>query len=289
MTSPARTTGSCSARPRPRPEGQFATAAAALERLLQDGHFGGPGSILNLSDLARLTGHTAAATAYAVQQLVSAGAVERSKSDNSWRIPDDRSRERCVRRVRTLLEAMIENGGYPPGRTLPSVRALSFTLLTAPPAVNAALDKLAYRTILQPTGRRFTVTVRPQSPDATDPFDVTGLTGGRRRFPEVTTVPARFTVQHLRDTARAQWEDAQPLSPTGLHQRETLQRDLLRRLVLSARSHLAAHHRDGPPVRAACARAVAVAACPMATLGERHWRYAVLATLLADLADTLPR
>ncbi|MFF4859958.1 GntR family transcriptional regulator [Streptomyces rubiginosohelvolus] len=286
--SPLAQTSATSAGPstaRSQPEGQLAAAAADLERLLDQGRLGGRGSVLTPYGLAAVTGHTARAMSYALRQLAAAGAVERS--DGHWRIPDDRSGERSVRRARTVLEAMIGKGAYSVGRTLPSVAELSFTLLTERQTVKAALDELARRNILKPTGRSFTVTAPCQAPALADQLGAAALPRGHRRFPEVTTVPARFTVQHLRDTARDQWQNAEPLSPTALHQREILQRDLLRRLVLSARRHLGDQPRADDPVRIACARAVAVASCPMATLGERHWRYAVLATVLADLAGTL--
>ncbi|WP_217231272.1 GntR family transcriptional regulator [Streptomyces anulatus] len=267
-----------------RHEGQFTDAVAGLGGLLQDRGFVAPGSTLVPADLAHLTGHTPTAMSYALRQLASAGVVERT--GGRWSIPDDRSREQSTRRARTVLEAMVDQGTYPPGSVLPSVPGLSFTLLTDPPALTAALEDLARRKVLQSTGRRYTVATRPRDPRPPHQFDVILPTRGHRRFPEAAGAPDRFTLQHLRDTARAQWENAEPLPAAVLAQREVLQRDLLRRLTLAARHH------DGPPrtselVRTACARAVATADCPMGTLGDRHWRYAVLATLLADLSDEL--
>ncbi|WP_073224302.1 hypothetical protein [Streptomyces sp. NBRC 110465] len=171
----------------PRPEGQLA-AAADLERLLDNGRLGGHGSILTPHGLAALTGHTARSMSYALRQLASAGAVQ--QSDGHWRITDDRPEERAARRIRSVLQAMIEKGAFPVGRTLPSASALSFTLLTEPRAVKAALDELARRNILKPSGRGFTVTAQPHDPAPADPADATALPRGHRRFPAVTTVPA---------------------------------------------------------------------------------------------------
>ncbi|WP_145503814.1 hypothetical protein [Streptomyces sp. CFMR 7] len=283
-TSGNHTTGSG---PLPSASGGFTRAAAEVEDLLGDGRLGGPGRVLTPLGLADATGHPAVTMAYALKQLAAKGAVERSAG--RWTVPDERARERSQNRARRVLQTMIERAGYPPGSVLPSTDDLSRTLLTEPDAVNAALDELARHALLHADGSRFTVTAhRPNPPGPADQLDVAALIPGHRHIPAVATPPDRFTLQQLRDTARAQWENAQPLTPAEVNRRETLQRDLLRRLTLSARRHLNDHPRPSDPVHAACARAVAAAGSPMTTLGDRHWRSAVLAHLLADALSPPP-
>ncbi|MGW5927207.1 hypothetical protein ACWF2L_13280 [Streptomyces anulatus] len=286
MTPPSATVPA-GTRSRPRFEGQYTDAVGELERLLQTGDLL-PGRGLDPSGLAHLTGYTSTAMYYALQQLAFRGAVE--AADGRWIVPDERSAQASARRAHKVLEAMIQQHAFPPGSVLPPTSDLSFTLLTGRRAMTTALDDLVRHSTLDRAATRYAVPAEPPHPGPTPRPEPSAFPArGRPRLPEVSKAPDRLAVRHLRDTARAQWETAERLSHSTLAQRETLQHDLLRRLTL------AAGRLDGQPVsilvpvRAACTRAQAAAGTPMATLGDRHWRYAVLATLLADLADELTR
>ncbi|WP_435598423.1 hypothetical protein [Streptomyces anulatus] len=267
-------------RSRPRFEGQYTDATATFERLLHTGDLL-PGRDLAPADLAHLTGYTSTAMQYALRQPAIKGAVEAA---------DDRSAQNSARRARKVLQAMIHQHAFPPGSALPSAGDLSFTLLTARRALVTAVDDLVRHRALDHTGTRYAVPAeQPHPGPAPRPEPAASFTRGRPRLPEVSDAPDRLAVRHLRDTARAQWETAERLSLIDLVQRETLQRDLLRRLTLATGRLDGQQAFSLGPVRAALARARAATGSQMVTLGDRRWRYAVLATLLADLADELTR
>ncbi|MFJ6809086.1 hypothetical protein ACIQRK_24170 [Streptomyces anulatus] len=273
-------------RSRPR-FGQYTDATATLERLLHTGDLL-PGRDLAPADLARLTGYTSTAMYYALRQLATKGAVE--AADDRWIVPDDRSAQNSARRAQRVLQAMIHQHAFPPGSALPPTGDLSFTLLTVRRALVTALDDLVRHGALDGAGTRYAVPAeKPHSGPTPRPDPAASPTRGRPRLPVVSDAPDRLAVRHLRDTARVQWETAELISHTVLVQRETLQRDLLRRLTLATGRLDGQQASSLGPARAALARARAAAGSQMSTLGDRHWRYAVLATLLADLADQLTR
>ncbi|MFJ6809080.1 hypothetical protein ACIQRK_24140 [Streptomyces anulatus] len=261
---------------RPRTDQRYTALADDLDERIRAGRLGTGGQVLDPADVALRIGRTPTAVRHALEQLARTGTVE--NLGQQWGIPDDHSTARAARRAHHLLEAMINAGGYPPHTPLPPAKHLVETLLTHPDAITVALHTLAAGDVLEPVRQGFAVRERESSgPQGT---------GGRLVPLGPDTAWDPHDIRHLCDRARERWRDAPCPSHHVITQTEALQHDILHRLMLAADRHAAAPAQPAA-VRAARARAVAARDTTVVSLGERHWRCAVLAGLLADLADSL--
>ncbi|MFI1189767.1 hypothetical protein [Streptomyces californicus] len=257
---------------RPRTGQPYTVLADDLDERIRRGDLGAGGQILDVDVLARLTGRTPAAVRHALRQLLRTGTVEDCGNlARQWCVPDDHSTLRAARRAHALLDAMIAAGGYPSADSLPRAEHLADTLLTGPEAITLALHALTSR--------------NPRPATAAERARVSGpsRTGRRTVSLGADTAWDPHDIHHLRDLAREQWRQRRCPSHHALSHTEALQHDVLHRLTAAA-------CRQGPPtpaVGAALARAAAARDTTVISLGERHWRSAVLAGLLADLADAL--
>ncbi|MFG3429478.1 hypothetical protein [Streptomyces californicus] len=257
---------------RPRTDQPYTVLADDLDERIRRGDLGAGGQILDVDVLARLTGRTPAAVRHALRQLLRTGTVEDCGTlARQWCVPDDHSTLRAARRAHALLDAMIAAGGYPSADSLPRTEHLADTLLTGPEAITLALHTLTSRT--------------PHPASATERARVSGPSRtGRRTVPlGADTAWDRHDIHHLRDLAREQWHRHRCPSHHALSHTEALQHDVLHRLTAAARRQGS----PAPAVGGALARAAAARDTTVISLGERHWRSAVLAHLLADLADAL--
>ncbi|MFE8910903.1 hypothetical protein [Streptomyces globisporus] len=263
---------------RPRTDQRYTALADELDERIRTGPLGPGGQVLDPEVLARLTHRTPTAIRHALQQLALTGTVE--NLGQWWCIPDDHGTIRAARRAHHLLEAMIATGGYPSPGSFPPAQHLTETLLTHPDALALTLHKLTTGQARQPARQGLAVGKgRSAGPSRT----------GWRAVPlGADSAWYLHAIRHLRDRARVQWQQGRCPSHHALSQTETLQHDILHRLGLAADRHGAATVPGRTAaVRAAVARAVAARDTTVISLGERHWRSAVLAGLLADLAAAL--
>ncbi|MFH9561216.1 hypothetical protein ACH4K7_33285 [Streptomyces globisporus] len=256
---------------RTRTDQRYTALADELDERIRAGRLGTGGQILDPADLARLTHRTPTAIRHALQQLALTGTVE--NLDRNWCIPDDHDTIRAARRAHHLLDAMIASGGYPSAGSLPPADQLAETLLTPPDAIALALHTLAR----QPA--------RPVAPEGRS--SAPSRTGSRAVPLGADTTWDPNALRHLRDRAREQWHQNKCPSHHTITHTETLQHDILHRLSLAAGRLDAPSPTRAAAVHAATARAVAARDSTVISLGERHWRSAVLAGLLAQLAATL--
>ncbi|MFI7087656.1 hypothetical protein ACIBUR_29180 [Streptomyces anulatus] len=266
---------------RPRTDQRYTALADDLDERIRAGRLGTGGQVLDPADVALRIGRTPTAVRHALEQLARTGTVE--NLGQQWGIPDDHSTARAARRAHHLLEAMIDAGGYPPRTPLPPAQHLVDTLLTHPDAITVALHTLAADGVLEPVRQGFAV--RERGRESSGPQQA----GGRLVPLGADTAWDPHAIRHLCDEARERWYDTPCPSHHVLTQTEALQHDILHRLMLAADRHAASvpDLAQAAAVRAARARAVAARDTTVVSLGERHWRSAVLAGPLADLADSL--
>ncbi|MFD7853381.1 hypothetical protein ACFV6B_03665 [Streptomyces microflavus] len=265
---------------RPRTDQRYTVLAGELDERVRAGDLGEGGQLLDPVGLARLISRTPTAVRHALEQLARTGTVE--PLGRQWCIPDDHATPRAARRARHLLEAMIDAGGYPPHTALPPAPHLVETLLTHPDALARALQTLTSSHILEPVRQGFAV----RAPEEGRGSSALPPRGGRAILLGPDTAWNRDAIRHLRDLARKQWHHAPCPSHHVISRVETLQHDILHRLMLAADRQHPSPGRNAA-VQAAIARATAARDTTVISLGERHWRSAVLAGLLADLADSL--
>ncbi|MFJ1742559.1 hypothetical protein ACIOG4_28280 [Streptomyces microflavus] len=256
---------------RPRTDQRYTALADDLDERIRAGRLGASGQVLDPVDLAQLTHRTPTAIRHALQQLALTGTVE--NRGQQWCIPDDHDTIRAARRAHHLIDAMIASGGYPSAGSLPPADQLAETLLTPPDAIALALHTLAR----QPA--------RPVAPEGRS--SAPSRTGSRAIPLGADTAWDPNALRHLHDRAREQWHQNNCPSHRTIAHTETLQHDILHRLSLAAGRLDATSPSRTAAVRAAVARAAAAGDTSVISLGERHWRSAVLAGLLADLADSL--
>lgn len=266
---------------RPRTDQRYTVLAGELDERIRAGELGDGGQLLDPAGLARLTSRTPTAVRHALEQLARTGTVE--PFGRQWCIPDDHSTPRAARRAHHLLEAMIAAGGYPPHTALPPAPHLVETLLTHPDALTIALHTLTSSHVLEPVRQGFVV----RAPEAGQDSCALPPRGGRVIPLGPDTAWNRDAIGHLRDLAGKQWHQGPCPSHHVLFRAEALQRDILHRLSLAADRHHAATPAAAAALRAARGRALAARDTTVISLGERHWRSAVLASLLADFADSL--
>ncbi|MFD3970312.1 hypothetical protein [Streptomyces cyaneofuscatus] len=266
---------------RPRTDQRYTVLAGELDERVRAGDLGEGGQLLDPVGLARLTSRTPTAVRHALEQLARTGTVE--PRGQQWRIPDDHATPRAARRARHLLEAMIDAGGYPPHTALPPAPHLVETLLTHPDALARALQTLTNSHILEPVRQGFAV----RAPEEGRGSSALPPRGGRVVPLGPDTAWNRDAIRHLRDLARKQWHHAPCPSHHVISRTEALQHDILHRLTLAADRQHATTPAAAAAQRAARGRALAARDTTVISLGERHWRSAVLAGLLADFADSL--
>ncbi|MFD8666260.1 hypothetical protein ACFV1U_12755 [Streptomyces microflavus] len=261
---------------RPRSDQRYTALADELDERIRTGRLGTGGQALDPAVLAQLTHRTPTAIRHALQQLALTGTVENLGAQ--WCIPDDHCTIRAARRAHHLLEAMIAAGGYPSPGSLPPAQHLAETLLTRPEAIAVALHTLTTGQPRQPGRQGLAV--------RTDREPGRSRTGWRAAPLGADTTWDPHAIRHLRDLAQQHWKQGRYPSHHDVSQTETLQHEVLRRLMLAADRQHPSPGRNAA-VQAAIARATAARDTPVISLGERHWRSAVLAGLLADLADDL--
>ncbi|MEE1736486.1 hypothetical protein PUR49_08230 [Streptomyces sp. BE147] len=249
-----------------------------------------PGTRLTLTYLTRCTDYAATDLRLAMEHLAGTDAVEAVKE--RWYVPDDRPDGYTARRAAQLLGAVIGQGAYPPDTRVPVREELARILLATPADVNQALDLLAGRGVL-----RFSSRARPR---------VERLPGGlpaeqwpqrllaiAREDPTRQRLSAPFSrpdIQATRDAALQRWRYGTCLPARDMTWQETLQHDVLARVARKAYDRADQQFpQQDPRLREAAARAMACRDLPTVgvPLHERLYRFAVLATALADLANAL--
>ncbi|MFF8917403.1 GntR family transcriptional regulator [Streptomyces sp. NPDC015032] len=258
----------------------------AIRDRITAGHYI-PGTRLTLNQLHGVTGYSPAELRSALEQLARAGLVH-----GRWRVTDHRPGDHAVRRTHDLLTAMIDHGTFPPGTEMPTRTDLSAILLTTPLILSRALQLLAAEGVLHLSGRSRPRVLPPRSgpspagwPAGNDDDVLAALP--QRRSAGISH--CRDVIQGIRDSARERWHSGICLPAEVMTMQETLQGDILSRLILAAYAQVNGRPRgEYPRLRSAAARAMACATLPVdGLLYERLFRFAVLATSLADLADAL--
>ncbi|XMN04633.1 hypothetical protein ACK8N7_00440 [Streptomyces griseobrunneus] len=262
---------------RVRSDQRYTALAGDLDERIRAGRLGAGGQILDPADVALRIGRTPTAVRHALQQLALTGTVE--NLGRQWCIPDDHCTIRAARRAHHLLDAMTASGGYPSASFLPPADQLAETLLTPPDAIALALHTLTT------TQARQQAKPRPAAPEGRSPAP--SRTGARTVPLGADTAWDPHAIRHLRNRAYEQWHQSHCPSHHTITHTETLQNDILHRLTLTAARLDATSPARTTAVRAAAARAAAARDTSVISLGERHWRSAVLAGLLTDLADSL--
>ncbi|MEV7959086.1 GntR family transcriptional regulator [Streptomyces sp. NPDC088141] len=259
----------------------------AIRDRITAGHYV-PGARLRLNELqGYYTGYSGAELRPALDQLATTDLV-----NGRWWVADHRPGDHAVRRTQNLLAAMIDHGAYPPGTELPTRTELATILLANQVTLSRAIELLAVEGVLLLSGNsRPRALPRPRCgsswvglpPDFADVLRA--LPQGRSSG----AAHSRNAIRGICDTARERWRSGICLPADAMTLQETLQGDILCRLVLSAYEQVADRPAGGyPRLRSAAARAMACAHLPtVAPLHERLFRFTVLATALADLADEL--
>ncbi|MEW1629755.1 hypothetical protein AB0387_20515 [Streptomyces sp. NPDC089173] len=260
---------------RTRTDQRYTALADELDERIRAGRLGTGGQILDPTDLAGLTHRTPTAIRHALQQLALTGTVEHL--ERQWCIPDDHDTIRAARRAHHLLDAMIAAGGYPSAGSLPPADQLAETLLTPPDAI-----ALALHTLTTTQARQLS---RPVAPEGRS--SAPSRTGSRAVPLGAATAWDPHALRHLRDRAREQWHLSHCPSHHTITHTEKLQHNILHRLSLAADRLAATSSARCTAVRATVDRAAAARETSVISLGERHWRSAVLAGILAELADAL--
>ncbi|MFI5752337.1 GntR family transcriptional regulator [Streptomyces sp. NPDC051644] len=256
----------------------------AIQDRITDGHYV-PGTRLTLTELHGVTGYSSAELRPALEQLARTGLVH-----GRWRVVDHRPSDHTVHRTRSLLAAMIEHRAYPPGTELPLRTSLAKLLLTNAATVSGALHLLAADGVLHLPGN-----LRPRvpAPAHSAPSRAAwppGFADVLRALPQQRRTGASYdrgAIRDSRDTAHERWRSGICLPADVMTVQETRQGDILCRLVLAAYEQVDGRSRgEYPRLRSAAARAMACATQPVdGLLYERLFRFTVLATALADLAD----
>ncbi|MEV6421713.1 GntR family transcriptional regulator [Streptomyces sp. NPDC051662] len=271
--------------PRRPPPADPQVVAAVRERLTTGYYV--PGARLTMTELHSATGYSADTLRPALDQLATTNLVT-----GRWRVPDHRPDNHAPVRTRDLLAAMIDHGAYPANTSLPARGELATLLLATPVTLSRALCLLGDEGVLHLSGHarpRVLPSSSAGSSRAAWPPDLAAVQRAlpRRRRPGASY--DRETLRGIRAAARERWKSGVCLSPDAMAQQEERQAEVLCRLVLTAYDR-AAGQPPGmhPRLRSAAARTMACNTLPRnVPLHERQFRFTVLASALADLADSL--
>lgn len=274
--------------PPPASQGDLGASSDVVAAMLRDQIATGfyvPGTRLTLRALRGATGYSYPELRPALERLVPTGLIR-----GRWHVVDHRPPDHGIHRTRRLLVAMIDHGAFPPGTELPVGTDLAKALLTTPVTVKRALRSLADDGVLHLSrslhARSTASACSAPSPDAW----LSALADVQRAQPQRSATPFdRDVIRGIRDFAQGRWRSGICLPSHVMTVQETLQRDVLCRLVHAACEQVAGRGEgEDARLRSVAACAMACASQPVEGLQcERLFRFAVLATALADLADEL--